>query len=255
MTTNLNPETPKIISIHLLLPTPNISSLWQSKKRCEGHCCLLSYKHLSSLLSLFPCSVILLFYSSPLHISRSVAPMNTQLWTVGGSKAQGKNMKKKCTELEFLVLWLLTCYMFMILGKSLLGASAHLQQNLTEQLQHTNGKIHVRRPRKLPDSISSSLLRKFSIKNLEGIKRMSRWAWLYWFSCMDSADSDTLNSALCLVSFTTDLNVERKKKEEREGRQAAAWEETNLLPPIIQLSGIENVKTIPKSAKQMRWLC
>lgn len=141
--------------------------------------------------------------------------MNTQLWTVGGSKAQGKNMKKKCTELEFLVLWLLTCYMFMILGKSLLGASAHLQQNLTEQLQHTNGKIHVRRPRKLPDSISSSLLRKFSIKNLEVIKRMSRWAWLYWFSCMDSADSDTLNSALCLVSFTTDLNVERKKKKRR----------------------------------------
>lgn len=53
-----------------------------------------------------------------MSLGQSVAPMNTQLQTVGGSQVQGKIHQENVLDLEVLALWLLTC-IFMILGISL----------------------------------------------------------------------------------------------------------------------------------------
>lgn len=55
-----------------------------------AHCYLLLL-----FLCLFPCSLTLFsIIPSCLSLGQSVAPMNTQLQTVGGSKVQGKYIKK-----------------------------------------------------------------------------------------------------------------------------------------------------------------
>lgn len=100
--------------------------------------------------------------------------MNTQLPTAGGSKVQGKYIKKMYWTWRFL-------FLFMILGKSLNFLEPPLTYSSTSQGSCSTqmGKYMLEGHEKYqasykPDGISSSLLREFSIKIPDSVKRMSK---------------------------------------------------------------------------------
>lgn len=160
--------------------------------------------------------------------------MNIQLWTVGGSKAQGKNMKKK-------TYWT--------------WGSCSLATNLLCLWTWAN---HFLKPlfiySKTSQSSCSTRLGKYMLEGLEnyqiayhhhcsGNSQLKTWRVLK--ECQDELAWNDLAVWILLIhkytEFCSLLNVfyhwfkcwKKEKKEEEEGRQVAVWEETNFPPPSI----------------------